>query len=78
MDHDAFRQDVLNVLAKHGSKLNAEEMLALIANMTGQAAAMMDQRKFTSKQVTDLIAENIQNGNKAVVNKLQRTKGPMQ
>lgn len=77
-DHEAFRQDVLNVLAKHGSKLNAEEMLALLANMTGQMAAMMDQRKFTPQQVTELIAENLQNGNKAVVSKLQKTKGPMQ
>lgn len=78
VDHDAFHQDVLDVLAKHGSKLNAEEMLALLANMTGQMAAMMDQRKFTPKQVTDLIAENLQYGNKAVVNKLQKTRGPMQ
>lgn len=78
VDHDAFRQDVLNVLAKHGSKLSAEEMLALLANMTGQMAAMMDQRKFTPQQVTDLIAENLQHGNKAVVNKLQKAKGPMQ
>lgn len=78
VDHEAFRQDVLNVLAKHGSKLNAEEMLALLANMTGQMAAMMDQRKFTPQQVTDLIAENLQYGNKAVVSKLQNVKGPMQ
>lgn len=78
VDHDAFRQDVLNVLAKHGSKLNAEEMLALLANMTGQMAAMMDQRKFTPQQVTNLIAENLQYGNKAVVDKLQNVKGPMQ
>ena len=63
---------------KHGSKLNAEEMLALTANMTGQMAAMMDQRRFTPKQVTDLIIENLQYGNKAVVNKLQETRGPMQ
>lgn len=53
-------------------------MLALMANMTGQMAAMMDQRKFTPQQVTNLIAENLQYGNKAVVNKLQKARGPMQ
>ena len=78
VDHDAFRQDVLNVLAKHGSQLDAEEMLALLANMTGQMAAMMDQRKFTPKQVKDLIAENLQYGNKAVVDKLRKARGPIQ
>ena len=78
VDHDAFRQDVLDVLAKHGSKLNAEEMLALLANMTGQMAAMMDRRKFTPKQVIDLISENLQYGNKVVVDKLQNVKGPIQ
>lgn len=78
VDHDALRRDVLDILAKHGKNLSAEEMLALLANMTGQMAAMMDQRRFTPKQVAELIHENIRYGNQAVADQLKKARGPIQ
>ena len=61
--HRAFRSDVLALLNKYAGDLDAAEMLALSAHLTGQIIAMQDQRKITPSMALDLVGKNIEAGN---------------
>lgn len=77
-DHEAFRQDVLNLLQKHCAKMGAEQVVAMMANMVGQAIAQLDQRRFTSAQAMAIVKSNIEMGNKMALNPLANFKGTKQ
>lgn len=66
----AFRSDIALVLKKHGEHLTALEMLALTAHLTGQLVALQDQRLVSPAMAMELVAENIELGNREIVNGL--------
>lgn len=78
VDHDAFREEVTELLRKHGEKLDQQELLALLSQMVGQMVAVMDQRRFTPAGCFAIIKANIEAGNKGLVDSLLKSKGRMQ
>lgn len=73
--HQAFRNDAVELLRKHGAHLRSDEMLALAAHLVGQIIAMQDQRIMTQEMATQLLISNIELGNKEITDALDDTKG---
>lgn len=61
--HRGFRDDVIALLRKHAGDLDAKEMLALSAHLTGQIIAMQDQRTVTRELALEIVGKNIEVGN---------------
>jgi hypothetical protein len=74
-EHEVAFADLLALLAKHADKIDAEEMLAIAANMLGKLVAMQDQRKMTREKAMNLIVENIEVGNQQAIEDLMNSKG---
>lgn len=62
-DHEAFRNDMIAVMNKHAGALDASDMLALAAYVTGQLLAMQDALKWTPDLAMEVVARNIEAGN---------------
>lgn len=73
--HKEFRDELIAVLRRHGSELDASEMLAIVAYLVGQLVAMQDQRRVTSKMVMELVSANIEAGNREAIDSIRQTKG---
>lgn len=73
--HRAFRDDAIELLKKHGAHLDATEMLALAAHLTGQIIAMQDQRKVTREVALQIVGQNIEVGNAEVIRGLSQSGG---
>ena len=63
-EHEVAYQDIVQLVRKHADKLTAAELLAVAANMIGKLAAMQDQRTMTPEMAMEIIANNIEVGNK--------------
>lgn len=74
-EHEVAYQDICALLNKHAGKLDAIEMLAVAANMLGKLVAMQDQRKFTPAAVMEVVAQNIESGNRQVLAQLTQSRG---
>ena len=74
-EHEIAFQDVVALVEKHAGKLTSLEMLAIASNMVGKIVALQDQRYVTAQKAMDVVAENIQNGNKQVLDALINAKG---
>jgi hypothetical protein len=74
-EHEVAYQDMCQLVNKHASKLTALELLAVGANMLGKLVALQDQRTVTPKHAMEVVAQNIEHGNKQVLDQLSRTKG---
>jgi hypothetical protein len=73
--HAAFRAAMLATMRQHAADMPAEEILALTAHMVGQILAMQDQRKMTPAMGMKLIADNIEQGNREVIDGLSKSEG---
>lgn len=73
--HLLFRTDLIAVLRKHAGALNAVELLAVAAHLTGQILALQDQRTMSPSQAMDIVAANIELGNRDAIGELFETKG---
>lgn len=73
--HRQFRDDLIEVLRKHGEQLSAQEMLALASHLVGQLIAMQDQRTMTRDMAMEIVVRNIEQGNQEVAAGLSTTKG---
>ena len=58
---------MIAALKKHGDKLSAVEMLALVSHLVGHLIALQDQRKVTPDLALKLVKENIERGNKEAI-----------
>lgn len=67
VEHEAFYQDLTEVLRKHGGSLSSLEMLAIGANMVGKLIALQDQRTMTPAQAMQVVAINIERGNQETI-----------
>lgn len=70
-EHEVAYQDLANMLRKHADKLTSLEMLAIAANMLGKIIALQDQRKVTKDMAMEVVAANIECGNKHVIDGLE-------
>lgn len=68
--HQAFHNDAVELLRKHGEALPAVEILALCSQLVGQVLALQDQRTMTPAMGMELIAVNIEMGNKGAIEDL--------
>lgn len=73
--HVTFKRDLDKLLKKHASRLPADHMLAIGAQVIGVLVALQDQRKYTPEMVMAIVAENIEEGNKGMVSNLMASKG---
>jgi len=73
--HQAFRDAVVEVMRTHSSDMQAIEQCALLAHLLGQVIAMQDQRKYSPAQVMDLVAQNIEQGNREFLENLAKIPG---
>lgn len=67
--HNRFRDDAVALLDKHGAHLDAKDMLAIAAHLVGQLIAMQDQRTMTREVAMEIVIQNIEQGNKEVLNR---------
>ncbi len=73
--HRLFRDDLVAVLKKYSDELSAQEMLALAAHLVGQIVALQDQRQMTPEEAMQIVARNIEQGNREAIDNLLGSKG---
>lgn len=69
-EHEVAYQDLCALVNRHADKLSALELLAVAANMIGKLAALQDQRTVSPAMAMEVIAQNIEHGNKQVIDQL--------
>lgn len=74
-EHEVAYQDLVQLVRKHADKLTAAELLAIAANILGKLMAMQDQRTMTPNRAMEIVAENIECGNKQVLDDLTKSRG---
>ena len=71
--HEAFYQDFVALVAKHGALLGADEMLAIASNAVGKLVALQDQRVMTGEAAMKIVADNIEKGNQQALAEVAAT-----
>jgi uncharacterized protein YejL (UPF0352 family) len=74
-EHEVLYQEIVALIDKHAGKLSAMEMLAVASNMLGKLIAMQDQRVITPAMAMEIVAHNIEHGNKEVLDQLGHSRG---
>ena len=74
-EHEVAYQDIVALVRRHSESLSAIEMLAIAANMLGKLCAMQDQRQFTPAMVMEVVVQNVEEGNRQAIAKVQQSKG---
>jgi hypothetical protein len=69
-EHEAAYQDLRLLINKHSDKLTGLELLAVAANMLGKLVALQDQRTVTPAMAMEVVAQNLEHGNKQVLEQL--------
>lgn len=70
-----FSDAMKAVYGQFKDRLTPEEMLACAAHLTGVLIALQDQRKVTPGMAMELVAQNIEAGNKEAIDGVMDTKG---
>lgn len=68
--HEVAYQDLAALVSKHAKSLTSVELLAVAANMVGKLVAMQDQRTVTPAMAMEVVAANVEEGNKQVLAQL--------
>ena len=74
-EHEIAYQDIVALVRRHAEHLTSLEMLAIAANMLGKLVAMQDQRTVTPAMCMEIVAQNIEEGNRQAVAEVQNSKG---
>jgi hypothetical protein len=69
--YEVAYQGLMDLLKKHADEMTALEMLAVAANMVGKLIAMQDQRKVSSDMAMDVVARNLEIGNRQALASLR-------
>lgn len=72
-EHEVAYADLCALVNKHAAKLSALELLAVAANMLGKLVAMQDQRAVTPQEAMKVVANNLELGNRQVIEQLSKT-----
>lgn len=73
--HEVLYQDLCKLVSKHAANVSAQELLAVAANMLGKLVAMQDRRTMSSAIAMEIVAQNLEHGNKMVLDQLMQSKG---
>lgn len=73
--HEVAYQDICALVNKHANDLTPIELLAIASNMLGKLLAMQDQRTTTPDMAKEVMVQNIEYGNKQVVDQIMRSQG---
>ena len=73
--HEVAYQDLVALVRRHAEHLSSVEMLAIAANMLGKLVAYQDQRTITPAMAMEVVAQNIEEGNRQAIAKIQQSKG---
>ncbi len=71
----ALRDDIMALIQRHLTPDTSDRVLAIAAQVVGQCIAMQDQRTMTHQMVWKIVGENIEAGNRDVIETLNYTKG---
>lgn len=74
-EHEVAYQDLCNLVNRHADKLSPLELLAVAANMLGKLVALQDQRTTSPEMAMEVVAQNIESGNKQVLDQLSKSQG---
>ena len=74
-EHEVSYQDLCALVNKHADKLTALELLAVASNMLGKLLALQDQRTTSVETAKEVMIQNIEHGNKQVLDQLMQSKG---
>lgn len=73
--HLAYRKALTDALEKFKDELRADEMLAVTAHLVGQIIAVQDQRAMTPSMAMQIVSQNIEAGNRSVLDGLESQGG---
>lgn len=73
--HEVAYQDICQLVNRHASELTALELLAVASNMLGKLLALQDQHTVSPTSAMEVVAQNIEHGNKQVLDQLLNSKG---
>lgn len=73
--HEAAYQELCALANKHAGTLTAIELLAVAANMVGKLVALQDQRTTSPEMAMEVVARNIETGNRQVLDQLAVSAG---
>ena len=65
--HEVTYRELLALLSSHSDELNAEQLLAIAANVVGKLIAMQDKSTMTLDRAMQTVLANIQQGNAEVM-----------
>ena len=71
----AFRNDMLDLLARQPGSVPSDQLLAVAAYTVGQIAALQDQTKTSPAKAMLIVQKNIEAGNRHIVDLLTKTEG---
>jgi hypothetical protein len=74
-EHEIAYQDLARLIRKHANKLTSAELLAVAANMLGKLVALQDQRTMTPAQAMEIVALNIEEGNRQIIDGIGSSRG---
>jgi hypothetical protein len=74
-EHEISYLDLCQLLNRHEGRLSPLELLAVAANMVGKLVALQDQRTVTPAMAMEVVARNIEHGNKELVDRLAQSEG---
>lgn len=74
-EHEVAYQDLVALINRHAGKVSAAELLAIAANMIGKLVALQDQRQMTPEMAMQIVSQNLELGNRQVLEQLNRSKG---
>ena len=74
-EHEIAYQDLVALVRKHAEHLSSMEMLAIASNMLGKLVAMQDQRTVTPAMCMEIVAQNIEEGNRQAVAQVMKSEG---
>ena len=66
-EHEVAYQDLCALVNKHAQKLSSLELLAVAANMLGKLVALQDQRAVTPSEAMEVVAKNVELGNRQAI-----------
>lgn len=74
-EHEVAYQDLTALVRRHADKLTGLELLAIAANMLGKLVALQDQRSVSPEMAMEIVARNIEEGNRQVLEQIGQSKG---
>lgn len=75
IEHEVAYRDLCALVKKHANKISSIELLAVAANMLGKLIALQDQRVVTPDMAMEIVRQNIEHGNKQIIDQLSNSKG---